>query len=248
MFLTYFWNNSGEQNFFIFYESFSIRIYRPKIILKKIGNEYNVYVPANGSVTLEYLPDGKYEITCHYDIDFSNFTFEATAGKTASIKKESDGKYYLTFSSATVQDNQDITHSATIDYWRGYVDDMNNFSWARPLRDNNFGLVSGTPSNISDKTLYPFGNGDKKNEVTYGTSTIKNTPNSYSVYEYNGNTKKYANKCPIHGTILTNGKCTNSDCTYSIYQYYSNGSNIVDDKLPYNVYSQYKGTEKNTLK
>ena len=54
------------------------------------GNEYNVYVPANGSTTLEYLPDGKYEVTCHYDIDFSNFTFEATTGKTASITKESD--------------------------------------------------------------------------------------------------------------------------------------------------------------
>ena len=29
VFLIYFRNNSGEQNFFIFYESFSIRIYRP---------------------------------------------------------------------------------------------------------------------------------------------------------------------------------------------------------------------------
>ena len=49
---------------------------------------------------------------------------------------------------------------------------MNNFSWARPLRDNNFGLVSGTPSNVGDKTLYPFGNNDKKNEVTYGTKDV----------------------------------------------------------------------------
>ena len=29
VFLIYLRNNSGEQNFFIFYESFSIRIYRP---------------------------------------------------------------------------------------------------------------------------------------------------------------------------------------------------------------------------
>ena len=251
-------NNNYPANGYIYYNYDTsrnrlTRIFQPEASASgtgytAVGNEYNIVVPANGSVTLEYLPDGKYEVTCHYDIDFSNFAFATTAGKTASIVKESNGKYYLIFSSATVQDNQDITHSATIDYWRGYVDDMNNFSWARPLRDNNFGLVSGTPSNVSDKTLYPFGNGDEKNAVSYGTSTIKNIPNSYSVYEYNGNIKKYANKCPIHGTILTNGKCTNSDCAYSNYQYYSNGSNIVDDKLPYNVYSQYKGTERNTLK
>lgn len=252
-------NNNYPANGYIYYNYDSsrnrlTRIFQPEAEAPTgtgytaVGNEYNIYVPANGSTTLEYLPDGKYEVTCHYDIDFSNFTFAVTTGKTASIVKESNGKYYLTFSSTTVEDNQDITHSATIDYWRGYVDDMNNFSWARPLRDNNFGLVSGTPSNVRDKTLYPFGNGDEKNAVYYRTSTIKNVPNSYSVYEYNGNMNKYANRCPIHGTILTNGKCTNSDCAYSIYQYYSNGSNIVDDKLPYNVYSQYKGIEKNTLK
>ena len=176
-------NNSYSKNGYIYYyydtsRNRLTRIFQPEattpsgIGYTSVGNEYNVYVPANGSTTLEYLPDGKYEVTCHYDIDFSNFTFKATTGKTASITKESNGKYYLTFSSATVKDNQDITHSATIDYWRGYVDDMNNFSWARPLRDNNFGLVSGTPSNVGDKTLYPFGNNDKKNEVTYGTKDV----------------------------------------------------------------------------
>ena len=149
VFLIYLRNNSGEQNFFIFYESFSIRIYRPKIILKKIGNEYNVYVPAKGSTTLEYLPDGKYEVTRHYDIDFNNFTFEASAGKTASITKESNGKYYLTFSSATVKDNQDITHSATIDYWRGYVDDMNNF-WTYVNKANQ-GKVPDDKENVLNR-------------------------------------------------------------------------------------------------
>ena len=124
---------------------------------------------------------------------------------------------------------------------------MNNFEWNRRLRNNNFDLVSGTPSNVKDKTLYPFGNNDEKNTISYETSTIKNVPNSYSVYE-NYTTKKYANKCPIHGTFLVNGKCTDESCSYSTYQYHSNGSNIVDDKLPYNVYLQYKGTETNTLK
>lgn len=237
VFLIYLRNNSGEQNLFIFYESFSIRIYRPKIILKKIGNEYNIYVPANGSTTLEYLPDGKYEITCHYDIDFSDFTFKATTGKAASITKESNGKYYLTFSSATVKDNQDITHSATIDYWRGYVDDMNNFSWARPLRDNNFNLVSGTPSNVSDKTLYPFGNNDKKNEVTYGTKDVT-----------------CCEKC---GYALKNKKCSGCNkpslsCTCNFIGTGYHAHDNYDDKNPslnpYSSISNYFITKEYVLK
>lgn len=91
-----------------------------------VGNDYNILVPANGSVTLDYLPDGKYEITCHYDIDFDNFDFffEGTTG-TAKFTEE-NGKYYVTLSSKDVLTEGTINHAATIDYWRGYVNDQNN--------------------------------------------------------------------------------------------------------------------------
>ena len=91
-----------------------------------VGNDYNIIVPANGSVILDYLPDGKYEITCHYDIDFDSFdfSFEGTTG-TATFTEE-NGKHYVTLSSKDVLTEGTITHVATIDYWRGYVNDQNN--------------------------------------------------------------------------------------------------------------------------
>lgn len=86
---------------------------------------------------------------------------------------------------------------------------MNNFSWARPLRDNNFNLVSGTPSNVSDKTLYPFGNGDEKNKVTY-ESNDKNI-NGYSVYTSTQEVNSYR----IIGNSLTY-TASESSGTYEI--------------------------------
>ena len=86
---------------------------------------------------------------------------------------------------------------------------MNNFSWARPLRDNNFGLVSGTPSNVGDKTLYPFGNNDKKNEVTYGTND-KNI-DGYDVYTATQEVNSYS----ITGNSLTYN-ASESSGTYEI--------------------------------
>ena len=86
---------------------------------------------------------------------------------------------------------------------------MNNFSWARPLRDNNFNLVSGTPSNVSDKTLYPFGNNDKKNEVIYETND-KNI-DGYDVYTATQEVNSYS----ITGNNLTYN-ASESSGTYEI--------------------------------
>lgn len=96
--------------------------------LKAIGNEYNILLPAQGSTTIDFLPDGKYEICCHYDIDFSKFNYEYTDDDTegeAVLTKE-NGKYYLTLTSKEKTTTGDITHNSTIDFWRGYVDDEND--------------------------------------------------------------------------------------------------------------------------
>lgn len=57
-----------------------------------VGNDYNIFLPAQGSVTVDYIPDGKYEINCHYDIDFSNFNYETSSGTVILSKERHTGK------------------------------------------------------------------------------------------------------------------------------------------------------------
>lgn len=205
-----------------------------------VGNEYNIYVPASGSTAMNYLPDGKYELSCHYDIDFSNFEF-ANAGEGLATITSENGKYYLTFSSTNVTDNQSVTHKSKVDYWRGYVDDMNNFDWSRYVRDNNFNIInrttSGSSNIYSDETKYPFGVDDLKNTLIFNTSTIKaKNEIGYIVLE-NRTALRYVSTCPIHRTSLAAGKCSEEGCAYITYVYSEN-----DDKNPYTSYTSYKGS------
>jgi hypothetical protein len=107
-----------------------------------MGNDYNILVPANGTVVMDYLPDGKYEITCHYDIDFDSFDFAFSGSKGTAKFTEENGKHYLTLSSVDVKTEGEVKHTATIDYWRGYVDDENN----------NANSANNTISNLNYKS------------------------------------------------------------------------------------------------
>ena len=104
------------------------------------------------------------------------------------------------------------------------------------------------PSNKDDKTLFPFGNNDKKNTITYGRIFIRNNPYSYSAFETGNGTTMNVTKCPIHNTQLVNGKCNEISCIFTEYEYISNGTTILDEKLPYNVYLQRQGSEKTDTK
>ena len=53
-----------------------------------------------------------------------------------------NGKHYLTLSSVDVKTEGTVNHMATIDYWRGYVDDENN----------NASSANNTISNLNYKS------------------------------------------------------------------------------------------------
>ena len=53
-----------------------------------------------------------------------------------------NGKHYLTLSSVDVKTEGEVKHAATIDYWRGYVDDENN----------NASSANNTISNLNYKS------------------------------------------------------------------------------------------------
>ena len=93
------------------------------MLIENIGNEYNVIVPAQGSTTIDYIPDGKYEITCHYDIDFNMFNYQFSGGN--AVFSIENGKAYITLTSKDKKTTGAIIHNSTIDYWRGYVNDKN---------------------------------------------------------------------------------------------------------------------------
>lgn len=91
---------------------------------EEIGNEYNIQLPAHGTVVIDYIPDGRYEVTCHYDIDFDYYTMTMTNG-TVKFEQGGNEKWYITISSTEQISTGDFLHKATIDYWRGYVNDEN---------------------------------------------------------------------------------------------------------------------------
>ncbi len=89
------------------------------------GNEYNILLPLNGDgFKLEYLPDGKYEVTFQDDIDFYDLDLVGINGNSLLTKE--NGKSYITFSSADASnDTITVKLNAKIDDWRGNVDDTN---------------------------------------------------------------------------------------------------------------------------
>lgn len=100
------------------------------------GNSYNVIIPANGSTTLEYLPDGKYEVYIYgnnnndtdvKDADFDFWKMTQVSGSNITFSKElqSDGsyKYYIETSSEAETATATLKHWNKIHTWRGYVDD-----------------------------------------------------------------------------------------------------------------------------
>ena len=132
---------------------------------EEIGNEYNIQLPAHGSVVIDYIPDGRYEMTCHYDIDFDNYNVEMlnqSTNKTVSFEKIGD-KWYITLSSTHEESNGDFVHKATVDYWRGYVDDENeilSFKTTIKLSDKNSWLGTdrngfNVKENYDEKYQYP---------------------------------------------------------------------------------------------
>lgn len=74
-----------------------------------VGNTYNLIVPAEGETEMMYLPDGKYEITCHSDIDLHSFSFtdnNYANYKTAVeevVDKNGKSRFFITFSSTSNQ-------------------------------------------------------------------------------------------------------------------------------------------------
>lgn len=137
---------------------------------EEIGNEYNIQLPAHGTVIIDYIPDGRYEMTCHYDIDFDNYNVTMTNG-TVEFEKKND-KWYITISSKPETSTGDFLHAATVDYWRGYVDDENKIissktaikesiknSW---LGGNNNGF--NVKENYDEKYLYPEDSDETKEE------------------------------------------------------------------------------------
>lgn len=114
---------------------------------EEIGNEYNIQLPAHGTVIIDYIPDGRYEVTCHYDIDFDYYTMTMLNG-TVKFEQGGNEKWYITISSTPETSTGDFLHKATIDYWRGYVDDENqilSYKTTMKLSDKNSWL--GTDRN-----------------------------------------------------------------------------------------------------
>lgn len=145
--------------------------YESDRIISLIGNEYNIVVPAQGSTTLEYIPDGKYEISCHYDIDFRDFEFDA-AGRNVTFtyenqagnevdREDKSGKWYVTFSSQHESSMENLTHKSEIDKWRGYVDDEYTVPVKSiPAKDfQGYNVTTNTDDKIADKNkgskVYP---------------------------------------------------------------------------------------------
>lgn len=109
-----------------------------------VGNEYNVIIPAEGQTEMMYLPDGKYEITCHEDIDFHSISFiDSDNGSKTTSLEEDNGRWFITFSSTSNENKNsvnefldskrtntsNVTGNSEIDWWRGYDDDAANIAF-----------------------------------------------------------------------------------------------------------------------
>jgi len=138
-----------------------------------VGNEYNVLIPANGSVEVNYLPDGKYELTCHYDIDFDNFKFDLDNSSSSVKFTKENGKYYITLSSKDITSVGGIIHSSTIDYWRGYTNDKND----TPIYNTS----------IRKTTDNPFQSGHSVNEDAGSSFQDEKDPNNINNNGYFNN-------------------------------------------------------------
>lgn len=163
-----------------------------------VGNEYNLIVPAEGQTEMMYLPDGRYEITCHADIDLHSFSFiDNGDGRTTAVEKKNN-RWFITFSSTSNQtkdtsapDGQepvpfdvknaerenvsDMTHRSELDWWRGYVDDAANIAFRngtevdQSFRDHKYDLL--TPTNSQHHPTVVLQSEDNINYNKYNNTT-----------------------------------------------------------------------------